>query len=375
MFANSVTLFEGFGLKIKVNVSWAFIAILIAWSLAQGNFPGLYAGLPTATYWWMGVAGVVGLFASILLHELAHSLVAIAYGMRVKSITLWLLGGVAELADEPPTPKVNFLMAIAGPLMSAALAGFFYLSASLAHNIAGTEILAAVLSYLALLNVIVAVFNMIPALPLDGGHVLRAVLWAVKGDKRYATQISSKIGSWFGLGMVGVGLATVIFGMGMHGLWWVLLGMFIRFAADSTYYHSEISHVLEGKSVSDFMTRDPVTVPVNTTARQFLEDWVYKYYHGYFPVVHNGQLVGGIATKYIKGIAQERLDQHSVAKIMDPCSDANTIDALAPATEALANMQRGDNARLMVVENGALVGIIALKDLLRAVSLRMELEQ
>ena len=375
MLASSVTLFEIFGLKVRVNVSWAFIAILIAWSLAQGYFPALHAGLPTATYWWMGVAGVIGLFASILLHELAHSLVAMAYGMEVRSITLWLLGGVAELADEPPTPKVDFLMAIAGPLMSMALAVLFYLGAALAQSNSATEVLALVLSYLALLNIIVAVFNLVPAYPLDGGHVLRAIVWSMNGDLQKATGVAARAGSWFGLGLIVMGFASVILGSGPYGLWWVLLGMFIRFAADASYHQSVLSRILEGKPVSSFMTRNPVSAPADINAQQFLEDWVYKYHHGFFPVLRDGHLVGGIMTKLLKTIPEERLAEHRVSDIMDPCSDANTIDAAAPANEALGKMRDNENGRLMVVDQGKLVGVLALKDLLRVVSLRMELER
>ncbi len=171
MLGQSYTVLRVFGLDIKVNVGWAFIAILIAWSLAQGYFPGLYEGLPRQTYWWMGLAGAIGLFASIVVHELAHALVARLFGMKIRGITLWLLGGAAELADEPPSPKAEFFMAIVGPLTSAMLAIALLQTAKLLTSSDAPDSVTGVLSYLGLLNGILAIFNLVPAFPLDGGRV------------------------------------------------------------------------------------------------------------------------------------------------------------------------------------------------------------
>ncbi len=373
MFGASVTLFEIFNFKVRVNVSWAFIAIFLAWSLAQGYFPAVYEGLPQATYWWMGIAGVIGLFASILLHELAHSLVAQSYGMGIKSITLWLLGGVAELSEEPPSPEAEFWMAIAGPAMSFALAAGFYLVAIVLPQSTDLKPLVEVLRYLALVNAVVAGFNLIPAFPMDGGRVLRAWLWKSKGNARTATQISARIGSWFGLALILLGLASAISGLGLNGLWWVILGMFIRFAADAARYQSEVTHALHGKSVMEFMTPDPVTVPAEIDARRFRDDWVLRYHHKVYPVTMGTTLKGVIATRHLIGLDPATLERHRVIDMLDPVSEANAIAASAPAEDALKRMQESGNSRLLVMEQDDLVGVIALKDLLRVITLRAEI--
>ncbi len=372
MFANSVTLFELFGLKVRVNISWAFIAILLAWSLSQGYFPSVYEGLPRLTYWWMGVVGVLGLFISILIHEIAHSLVARHYGMTVKSITLWLLGGVAELADEPPSPRVEFEMAIAGPIASLVLAILFY-AASL--GLAGLESygqLAAVAFYLALANGVIAVFNLIPAFPMDGGRVLRAWLWHVKGDARHATRSAATVGSWFGFGLIGLGLLSVAAGFGLNGLWWVLLGLFVHVAAQSARYQSEVQYALNKSSVLDFMTHNPVAVPIDINARQFVDQWVLKHHHKFFPVLDGSRIAGCISTRHLSSIEPNRFELHTVADMMDPVSEMNSIAASATATDALSRMQETGNSRLLVLEGDELVGLVSLKDLLRVVALRSE---
>ena len=369
----NITLFKIFGLEIRVNISWAFIAVLLAWSLAQGYFPSVYEGLPELTYWWMGIAGVIGLFASIVLHELAHSLVAQSYGMKIKGITLWLLGGVAELGEEPPSPKVEFRMAIAGPAMSVALAILFYGAASLVPTGADFKPLYEVLRYLALINLILAIFNLIPAFPMDGGRVLRAWYWHRTGDAHQATTLSAKVGSMFGLILILTGLSTVIFGLGFNGLWWVILGMFIRFAADSARHQSEATHALHGQSVLDFMSTDPVSVPLGINARQFRDDYVLRHHHKVFPVVDGRIVKGVIATRHIVGLEPENLEQHMIVDMMDPITKANSIAASTAAEQALKTMHQSGNSRLLVLENDELIGIISLKDLLRIIAVRAEL--
>ena len=369
----NITLFKIFGLEIRVNISWAFIAVLLAWSLAQGYFPSVYEGLPKATYWWMGVAGVIGLFASIVLHELAHSLVAQSYGMKIKGITLWLLGGVAELGEEPPSPEVEFWMAIAGPAMSIALAVVFYGAAVLVPTEPDFKPLFEVLRYLALINLILVIFNLIPAFPMDGGRVLRAWHWHRTGNAQKATTLAAKVGSTFGLVLILTGLATVIFGFGHNGLWWVVLGMFIRFAADSARHQSEITHTLHGQSVLDFMSTDPIAVPSNIDARQFRDTWILRYHHKVFPVVDKGRVTGVISTRHLIGLDPNTLDKHIVLEMMDPISSENSIAASAAAEDGLKAMHSTGNSRLLVMEKDELIGMISLKDLFRVIAVRAEI--
>lgn len=372
MLPGSVTLFEVYGFKVRVNISWAFIAILLAWSLAKGYFPSVYSGFSELTYWWMGIAGVIGLFASVLLHEFAHSVVAKAYGMEIKGITLWLLGGVAELGDEPPSPRVEFQMAIAGPAMSFVLALVFYVAALISTSAGTSRPITEVLSYLAVVNLVLAVFNLIPAFPMDGGRVLRAWLWHSKGSLRTATRISARAGQWFGFGLIIAGLASIAAGMGLNTLWWIILGMFIRFAADAALQQSQISSTLEGKSVLDFMTANPVCVPAHATAARFRDEWVLRHYHKVYPVKLADRLVGVISTRHLTAVDPQDLSRHTVKDLMDPLNESNRIEASASAEQALKRMQSSGNSRLIVTESGELAGIIALKDIIRVIRLQTE---
>ena len=210
MFGHSLTLFTAFGIKVRVNIGWAFIAAFIAWSLAQGFFPQIYAGLSASTYWSMALLALLGLAVSIVLHELAHSLVGRAFGMPVHSITLFMFGGVAELEEEPETPRAELLMALAGPAMSIALAAVFAVLEAAAEP--GSAALAGVFGYLAVINLVLAVFNLLPAFPMDGGRALRAILWSRSGDIGRATRIAGRAGTVFGTMLMLAGLLVILSG-------------------------------------------------------------------------------------------------------------------------------------------------------------------
>lgn len=375
MFGKQITLFELVGFKVKVDMSWVFLALLIAWSLAQGVFPAIYEGLPTRIYWWMGVAGVVGLFFSLVFHELSHSLVARRYGLPIRGITLFLFGGVAEMEEEPASPKAEFLMAIAGPIASGLLAAIFYGLSALGETQGLPEAVLGVTRYLGFLNGLLAAFNLLPAFPLDGGRVFRAALWYWKGDLRAATRIASNVGTAFGFALMALGALHVLRGDFVGGMWWFLIGLFLRGAATASYYQLMTRRALEGEPVRRFMTSQPVSVPPDATVRQFVDDYVYKYYHDFFPVTRDSRLIGCVTTRQVKEVPHEQWDLKTVSAILSPCSEENTIEADADAVKALSRMQRSANSRLMVTDHGKLVGVIVLKDLLKLLALKMDLEE
>ena len=220
---------------------------------------------------------------------------------------------------------------------------------------------------------ILGVFNLVPAFPMDGGRVLRAYLWHTTGSAAEATRTAARLGSWFGLGLILLGLSTVLFGLGFNGLWWVVLGMFIRFAADAALYQSQVAQSLRGKSVMDFMTKDLVSVPSNITAREFRDAWVLRYHHKVYPVGNGEELSGVISTRHISAIDPDNLERHKISEMMDPLTRLNTIAASATAEDALKLMQTSGNTRLLVTEDDGLVGIIALKDLLRVITVHQEI--
>jgi Zn-dependent protease/predicted transcriptional regulator len=374
MFGKRITLFKLLGFSVRIDLSWIIIVILVTWSLALGLFPQYYKDLPKATYWLMGAIGALGLFASIVFHELCHSLVARRYGLLMKGITLFIFGGVAEMEEAPSSAKVEFLMAVAGPVSSILLGGFFYGILVLGRGIGFPDPVKGVIGYLAVINLVLAGFNLLPAFPLDGGRMLRSTLWSWKGDLRWATRIASQIGTGFSMVMVFFGILQVLLGNFIGGIWWFMIGMFLQNAARGSYQQVLTRQAFKGEKVRRFMEPNPVTVPPSISIKELVEEFFYKYYFKMFPVVENGKLLGCITSQQIKGISRQEWGQHTVGELVWRCSLLNTIDPESDAMKALSRMSRTGTSRLMVVEDDRLVGIVALKDMLTLLSLKMDLE-
>jgi Zn-dependent protease len=374
MFGRKIHLFTLFGFKVSIDFTWFFLAILVAWSLAAGLFPAYYQGHSRATYWWMGAAGAVGLFLSIVFHEFWHSVIARRFGLPMKGITLFIFGGVAEMEDEPPNAKTELLMAIAGPISSVVL-GFIFLAmyrGGVAAN--WPQPVWGVLQYLGWLNIILAIFNMIPAFPLDGGRVLRSILWAIRGDLRWSTRIAAAFGSGMGLFLIVLGLLSFVGGNFIGGVWYFLIGMFIRGAAQMSYRQVLIRRALAGEPVSHFMQPHPVTVPPSISIRELVDDYFYRYHYKMVPVSGNSRLEGCITSKQVKDIPRELWDQRTVQDILAPCSLETVVSPDMDAMKALSIMNRTGNSRLMVVDGDHLLGVITLKDMLKFLDLKMDLE-
>ena len=374
MNGRGITLFELLGFKIRVDSSWVLLAVLVTWSLAAGAFPLWYEGLSQATYWWMGLAGMLGLVFSLIFHELSHSVVARHYGLPIKGITLFIFGGVAEMTEEPRSAKVEFWMAIAGPLASFFLAVFFFLLGLLAEAAGLSVPLTGVLEYLGFINLLLGGFNLIPAFPMDGGRVLRAALWYWRGDLKQATRIASNAGKLFGMGLMALGVFSVVAGNFIGGMWWFLIGLFVRGAAASAYQQMLSRDLFEGEPVRRFMTHETVAVPQDLPLSRFVEDYVYTYHYDLFPVVTDGRLVGCIATRQLKAEPREKWPYLAVRDLMVPCTEENTVDPGMDAIEAMALMNRTGNSRLIVAVGDRLVGIVALKDMLELFNLKIDLE-
>ena len=232
-FGRRMTLFTLLGFRVQLDMSWLFLALLVTWSLAKGFFPIEAPGLPAATYWWMGIAGTIGLLFSLVLHELSHSLVARRYGMTIRGITLFIFGGVAELADEPPSAKAELWTALAGPAMSLLIAVLFTAIGGLGGESRWPPPAVGVAAYLGTINFALAGFNLVPAYPLDGGRVLRAALWRWKGDLHWATRQASRVGGGFAFLLMAAGALQLINGNFIGGVWWFLIGLFLRNASTS----------------------------------------------------------------------------------------------------------------------------------------------
>jgi Zn-dependent protease/CBS domain-containing protein len=374
MFGNRVTLFKLLGFEVRLDSSWIILAVLITWSLAKGVFPAYFEDMPTANYWAMGAAGALGLFLSIIFHELSHSLVARRFGIPMRGITLFIFGGVAEMSEEPPSAKAEFLTAIIGPVSSVLIAAVFYGILQVGESFGWPMAVNGVLFYLVWVNFILALFNLLPAFPLDGGRVLRSALWSWKKDLRWATMISSRIGSGFGVLFIAWGLWEIIRGNFIGGLWQSMIGLFLRGAAQSSYRLVVTRDVLSGLKVGRFMATDPVSVPPGITLQDFVEDYLYRYHHQIYPVVKDGELTGCITVRKLKDVARDEWSHRLVGDMAASCEEAMVVGPDMDATEALGIMNRTGNSRLMVVENGRLVGIVTLKDLSEILALRLEME-
>jgi len=374
MFGKTFTLFRMFGFDVRIDVSWLVILVLVVWSLAGGVFPAQYSGMHWSIYLTMGVLAAIGLFASIVLHELCHSLVAQQYGLPMKGITLFIFGGVAEMAEEPPSAKAELLMAVAGPLASLAIAVAFVGAAFMGATLSWPEGIILVLRWIGLINVILVAFNLIPGFPLDGGRVLRAILWHWRGNLRWATRVASQVGAGFGLVLIGLGFLSLLGGNPLGGLWWILIGMFVRAAAKQGYQQVLIRQALHGEPVRRFMSAEPVTVPPDLSVQELVDEFIYRHHFKMFPVVENGALTGCVTTSQVKQVPRHEWSQRMTGEIALPCSEENTIDANSDAMKALATMTRTHASRLVVVDDGKLVGVLALKDLLRFLALKLELE-
>ncbi len=368
-------LFTLFGFEVKLDLSWLLLALLISWSLGAGWFPAQYPDLTRSAYAWMGISVAVGVFFSIVFHEFSHSVVARYYGMPIRGITLFIFGGVAEMESEPPDPKAEFVIAIAGPISSFLLAGLLWAAAAVTQGSAWPQPVIGVLSTLAVVNFAVAVFNLAPAFPLDGGRVLRAALWYWRRDLHEATFISSRIGKGFGTALMILGVIAFAGGNIIGGMWWFLIGLFVRGAASSSYQQLVMKDVVEGQPVRRFMRSDPVTVAPQLGIPEWVEDYVYRYHYKMYPVLDGSRLLGCITVDSLQRIPREDWQSSTVANLMEERSDANTVDAGMDTMALLKNiLQPVGRSRFMVVDDDRLVGIIALKDLLELISLKLQIE-
>ena len=375
MFGQRIKIFSLLGFEVRVDLSWIVLAVLVTWSLARGVFPDYFENLPERTYWFMGAVGALGLFFSIIFHEISHSLIARKFGISMKGITLFIFGGVAEMTEEAPDAKAEFWMAIVGPASSLLLGAMFFAVWRYGESAGWPVPAVGVLFYLAWINVALAVFNLIPAFPLDGGRLLRAVLWGFRKNLQWATRITSRLGSGFGILLIALGLYSIIQGQFIGGIWWFLIGMFVRSAAQKSYQQLLTRKALEGEMVSRFMVTNPITVPPTTSLQQLVDHYIYRHHFKMYPIVEDGRLTGCVTLRQLKEVPHDQWDRVTVREVARPCSPAMNIPPDTDALQALSIMNRTGSSRLMVVVGDRLVGIIALKDLLQFLSLKLSLEE
>jgi Zn-dependent protease/CBS domain-containing protein len=377
MFGRRIRLLRLAGIPIYLDLSWFLVLLLLTDSLAT-YFQQEAPEQPVALHWLAGIITSLLFFVCILLHELGHALVARGTGLAVRGITLFLFGGVAEMAEEPSSAGKEFVMAIAGPVVSLFLAGLFLALANVGQEWLGwpsQSLRVLLLVYLGTINLLVLGFNLIPGFPLDGGRVLRSLLWAVTGNLRRATWWAALAGQTFAWLLIVVGVVLFFYQQWLNGIWLGILGLFLNQAARSSYQQVLIREALRGEPVVRFMNHNPIVVPPYLTLRDWVEEYVYRYHRKSFPVAEDGRLEGLITTRVLQGLPREEWERHLVSEVMLQDLRAVSIPPTADALDALAQMQRTGHSRLLVTEGDRLLGIVSLKDLLRFLQMKLALAE
>ncbi len=374
MFGKKIKLFSLFGFKVSIDASWIIIAVLVTWSLAVGFFPLYYPGLAASTYWIMAAIGALGLFASIIFHEFWHSVVARRMGLPMRGITLFLLGGVSEMSDEPRNARTELWMAVAGPFSSLMLGLAFWGVHRWGSGERWPDTVLGVIAYLSFINFILAAFNLLPAFPLDGGRIVRSLLWRWKKDLAWATRVAASMGSIIGAILIGLGLLNMLTGALVGGLWYLVIGIFLRGAAQGSYRQVILRQRLQGERVRDLMVRDPVTVPPGLALSELVEEFIYRHHHDMYPVLDGGRLVGAVRIKDVRRVPREERAQRTVADVLSPLSEELTLPPDMDMGEALGRMTQSGTSRFLVMDQGRLAGLITLKDVSAAISVRLSME-
>jgi Zn-dependent protease/CBS domain-containing protein len=357
------------GIDIRVDYTWFFAFVLIAWSLAQGYFPTVNAGFGAGTYWVLGLVSALLLFGSVLVHELGHSLVAGARGIRVDSITLFIFGGVSNITKEASTARDEFLIAVVGPVTSLVLAGVFW---ALSQAFPIDTAVAAVAGYLAFTNLLLGVFNIVPGFPLDGGRVLRSILWGTPGDMPRATRIASYVGQGVAFVMIGWGVSRLLGGDVFGGLWTAFIGWFLNSGAEASRQQLTVRDVLADVPVSTVMDTSPVVAEPGLSVHDFVFEHTLRHGQRALPVVDGGRLVGIVSITDAKHLPHDAWRTTSVGEVMTRMP-LKTLVPEADLSAALELMVANGVHQLPIVRDGVLVGMLSRGDVMRYMQLGEEL--
>jgi len=365
---SSVRLGRFAGIEIGVNWSWFVVFTLITWSLAAGVFPSSDPGLADGTYVVMGVVAALLFFASLLAHELGHAVVARREGMELDGITLWLFGGVARFKGMFPSAAAELKVALAGPLVSLVVGVVCSVGAWAVALPASVD---GVVAWLGYANLILLAFNLVPALPLDGGRVLRALLWQARRDLAWATGIAASIGRGFGYLLIVGGLVLFVAQGAFGGAWLAFIGWFLLQAAGAERQQLVARQALRGLRVRDLMTPEPDVVTAGTTLGEFMDDVAWRRRHTTYPVVDDdGRVLGLLAFRSVAAVPRDEWDLRAVEQAAVPVDRVPVLRADQPALAAVAALGGGSVNRALVLEGGRLVGILSAADLSRALDLR-----
>jgi Zn-dependent protease/CBS domain-containing protein len=371
--SSALELFTIGGITIEIDVSWLVIFFLILWSLSAGYFPIEYPGYSTANYWVVGFVATILFFASVLGHEMCHAMMGNYLGEHVSRITLFIFGGMAQLEKEPSNAWDELRIAAVGPISSLVFALFFWLIARGVGRSPASPLWEAVFSYLAFINLALALFNLLPGFPLDGGRLLRAFLWQRWGNLQRATARAADWGNTIAWGMIALGVLEIFAGALIGGLWMIFIGLFLRSAASSSYQSMIVDQVLAGTHVRDIMIADPITVGPDSTIVDAIENYFLRYGYGGFPVAEDGKVEGVISLSQVRHCPPEERSTRRIRDLMRPLDDSVEITPAATVADAIHRMSAQDLGRLLVMEHGRLLGLVTRTGIARFVQTKAQL--
>lgn len=366
----SVRIARIFGVDVHIHFTWGIAVGLITWSLAVGFFPMLMPGLATESYWLLGLAGALMLFVSVLVHEFAHSLVALQRGLPVENITLFVFGGVSNIRAEAEQPRDEFAVTVVGPLSSLGLAALFW---GLFQTGLGPAPVRGLIFYLAVINLLLAVFNVLPGFPLDGGRILRSLLWKTTGSFRRATEIATYVGQAFALVLIGWGVFQVFEGNLLAGFWIAFIGLFLFMGAEASRRQVTTQETFRGIRVGTLMHPNAATVSPWTSVAEMVREYVFHRGQRALPVVENDFLVGIVTTVDVRQIPPEEWETTDVRQVMTR-DRLHTVRAEDDLSHAIRLMAEHDVNQLPVVQDGGrVVGLLTRAEIVRSLELSKEL--
>ncbi len=363
------------GIDIEINFSWLLIFALMTFMLATSYFPQNYPDWGPTLWWLLGALAALLLFGSVLLHELCHSLVSVSLGLPVKRITLFIFGGVAQIEGEPDEPMKELKIALAGPAMSIVLGiVFLFLAGALAA--AGTPQYVSVLfGYLGSINLMLAVFNLVPAFPLDGGRVLRAILWHFKGDMQGATRIAASAGGAFGYTLIFMGIFLVLGGNLVNGIWMAFIGWFIAQAAQSSYQQMLLSDIFTKIAVREFMTTSVVVVDYFISVQDLVDKYFYKHKYAFFPVRQQDVITGIVSLNNVRNLAQADWSQTTVGRIVTPLQENLIVRPDETVAAVMNKLFANGVGRVLVMDGSQLLGLVSRTDVLNYMRIHGQLNK
>lgn len=360
------------GIDVRIDYSWFFIFALVLLSLSAGYFPRAYPDQAQPVYWITGFFATLLFFLSVIIHELAHSLMALRSGIHIPEITLFIFGGVSRLSEDASDPKTEFEIAIVGPLTSFVLAILFGL---VYYLLRGTQpsIVVELFGYLSWINIALGIFNLLPGYPLDGGRVLRAFWWWKTGSVVEATRLASDWGKGLAIALMVLGGLQIFAGNLIGGVWIILIALFLRGIAEASYQEVAMRHTIEGARANDVMIRNVITASPDMSLKRAISDLFLRYGYRGFPVTDDSRVLGVISLANVKGLSEEEQEKKSVREVMQPLSSDITLREETPVAEALKRSAQTGSSHFLVLSDDRLVGMVTYTGMLRFMEVRRAL--